>query len=81
VVDEEHHRLVLVVGEGRQVEVVGDLYLGVLQPVTERAERGGGHDVTALHRDDFVLPDRRRGDQPAAGDRAVDALGRPGSDP
>jgi hypothetical protein len=81
VVDEEHHRLVLVVGEGRQVQVVGDLDLGVLQPVAERAERGGRHDVAALDRDDLVFSDRRRGDEPAAGDLAVDALGRLRSDP
>jgi len=47
-VDEEHHRLVLGLVQRDEVEVVADLDVGVLQPLGQRGQRRGVHEVPAL---------------------------------
>jgi hypothetical protein len=48
------------------VKAIGDLDLRVLQALWQRPHLGGGDDVAALDRDEFISGDRRDSDQPAA---------------
>jgi hypothetical protein len=66
VVDEEHHRLVLLLGQGDEVKVVGDLDAGVLEPLGQGPQLFGGHDVTSLDGDHLVLVDCPDGHRPAS---------------
>jgi hypothetical protein len=54
------------------VKAIGDLNLRVLQALWQRPQNGGGDDVAALDRDEFISGDRRDGDQAAALDGARD---------
>jgi hypothetical protein len=49
---------------GGQVKAVGDLDLGVLQPLGKGLQGGGGDDVATLERDELAGGDRRDGGQP-----------------
>jgi hypothetical protein len=74
VVDEQHHRLVLVVAEGHQVQALGDLDLRVLQVLGQRVQRGGVDDVTALHRHHLARDEGLDREQAPTGDAARVAL-------
>jgi pimeloyl-ACP methyl ester carboxylesterase len=80
VVDEQHDRLVLGLVERHQVKAVGDLDVGVAQPLRQRVQGGRVDEVTALDRHDLAGGDRLHRDQAAALDPARPALGRLGRD-
>ncbi len=81
VVDEQHHRLVLLVSEGDEVEALGDLDLGVLELLGQGEHRRGVDDVATLHRHHLTGGDGLDGEEAPAGDAARVALAGLGRDP
>ena len=81
VIEKQHDRLVLVLGQRREVQLVGDLDLGLLQWRGKRAQCLGRDDVPALDGDDLTGRDRLDGDDAPALDVAVDTLAGLGRDP
>ena len=73
--------LVLVVGQGDEMEVVGDPDIGLLQRRREGEHRGGVDEVAALDGDDLAGGDRFDGEESPAGDRALATLAGLGRDP
>lgn len=71
VVEEEHHRLVLVVGQRHEVQVVGDLDLRALEPAGDRPKLLSGNEVAAFDRNDLVFADRLDGKNTATSDLSL----------
>ena len=57
-IEEEHHGLVLVVGECHKMKVIGNLYVGVDKVFGQHIQLIGRHNVTAFHGDDLPFWDR-----------------------
>jgi hypothetical protein len=84
VVDEQHHRLVLLLGQRHEVKALGDLDIGVLQHSRKRLQRPGVDDVTALDGDHLPCSDLLHREQTSSCDAAGQTLAGfrrdPGSD-